>query len=72
MAQSQTTYTHVTNFAIGQPVKVADASGPLLGVVTQITFRSTYEHVFEVSWLHNGTSQSAWFQPWRLFDANQT
>lgn len=64
-------YGFQSRFAIGHRVKM-DASSlgedGLVGLVTAVNFRSHTDYILEVSWLHNGTAQSAWFQPWRLSD----
>lgn len=42
-----------------------DADRDLVGYVTAFMWTQSRNTV-EVSWLHNGTSQSAWFDHWRL------
>lgn len=59
-------------FAFGDHVRI-DTTHPfvstaecLTGVVTGVCWKSCDGHTIEVSWIYNGQSYAAWFQPWRL------
>lgn len=43
----------------------------VIGVVTAICWRSQDGMTIEVSWMHNGTAQTAWIQPYRLKEAER-
>lgn len=43
-----------------------DGEGSIEAVVTALQFRSDRAPMVELSWIHNGTNQVAWFEDWRL------
>jgi hypothetical protein len=45
---------------------VIDGDASLVGYVTAMLWRDPDGGAIEVSWIHNGTAQSAWIQPYRL------
>lgn len=58
-----------SSFAIGDRVLI-DGCRDLVGRVTAYLWRSTGCQI-EVSWIHNGTAQSAWIDDWRLTAAER-
>lgn len=56
---------YTTEWPIRSRVQI-DGHQDLIGHVTGVCWKADDGHSIEVSWIHNGTSQVAWFQPWRL------
>lgn len=57
-----------SRWSFGQRVYI-DSDRDLKGVVTGLCWKDSDGHTVEVSWMHNGISQAAWIQSWRLSDA---
>lgn len=54
-----------TNRYLGEQVCI-DGDDSLRAVVTGVLWKSSGDHQIEVSWIHNGTANSAWFADHRL------
>ena len=52
-------------YKLGDWVYIDDDTS-IKGVVTTVQFSTEKSPLLEVSWMHNGTAQSAWIQEWRL------
>ena len=58
-------YTFTSCLAFGEFVYI-DKDDSIKGIVTAVCWKDTGEYTVEVSWIHCGTSQSAWFSTSRL------
>ena len=55
--------------ALGSRVHI-DGDTSITGTVTGALWETSGRHELNVSWMHAGTSQSAWFAPHRITVAN--
>ena len=54
-----------SQWAFGDCVLI-DGDTSLVGRVTAFSWRDGASETVEISWIHNGTAQIAWMQPYRL------